>query len=1007
MKLRQLFNEALNDNQKKYVDDLIKNMEYNPAQWDHIFGNESRIYLPMSGTADPSPEVVNTLALLGYKILDYIAGTAISSTPRQYTANVVFGRNPDIYQAWESDPHRTDPKALPNKSVMDALATMQYDVMDYAKGIFVKPPKPESIGKIFDAYKVDRSIANKFEVEHSEDFNTSNQVIVITRDKYEVAEVSTNKKWSSCLNLGGGWTGLDELGKAQGENAQPAVRDVAIGSIAAYLVKKDDMNLDDPVARVSMKPFISDTTHHIALGVHDKVYGRGAGVPAEFREKVKEWADAVNASQELDGLFRLHPHAYNYNEFSYQNTTQTHGNYETDKQTYSTYQNAVTKVPPELLTIGYLKMVLANDPTNYPTVVSRAQTAKAAMELTKTFIKNSVTGDISTFPPRFIDEAPKEFFELLTEIYQITPGVINFLPEGLYENYRTELLRFYQMIVDKYNDGLRHVIKGSTDIQELYDILKLKVGTSTLNIITRKLIRRADPRDELVDKDAFLTILSNPNCDADTMNRIFDYAQDEYQHGNSMDFYNNLDDKMRVVIKNLATDIKNASNSDELADVVNAVNRLNSMYTIDPKIYGLIANNEHINDQIVIKLMASADSDVIFNLIKNDIIPNSILSDIDSYTNLSDDKVWEAVHNLWVKRVKEDRIDTSEVAKFCKDLSVINWMVKSDKMKGSDAAGVIVNILKGEYADYGKSSEDECLYTILKHHKLSPKILFYIKSRLPENYYIEDSYKIDKLISNILTHICETGPESELRDLVYNYDSDDSNLTKKIIAAAIKHDSINVFHDLYVRLDDVSTLDKVFPTVMDNQTNARFSDLEYIYSKGSEEVKESIIKNSVIRVRDLLDTDGDDERIKEIKHKRLLNMAKHNKTPVIDTQLYNDMGILPPDVFVAYAKRINLADDMIGLTYRTTDNPELRKAIKKNFTSTELPSELPSDEPNSSTVTDVMKALLAKGKEQGTLTNEELDAALQKVAQIRGEEFDDEQREDIITMLNDMGIQVV
>jgi hypothetical protein len=1003
MKLRQLFNEALNVNQKKYVDDLIKKMEYNPAQWDHIFGNESRIYLPMSGTAEPSPEVVDALAKLGYKILDYVAGTAISSTPRQYSANVVFGSVPNLYQAWENDPHRTDPKALPNEAVMQGLAKMKYDVMDYNKGIFIRPPMPESIGRIFTANKVDTSIANKFEVEHSEDFNTSNQVIVITRDKYEVAEVSTNKKWSSCLNLGGGWSGLDELGKARGENAEPAIRDVAIGSIAAYLVKKDDMNLDDPIARVSMKPFISDTTHQIALGVHDKVYIRGASYPAEFREKVKEWADAVNASQELDGLFTLHPEAYNYNEFEYQNKTQIHGNYETDKQTYSTYQNEVTKVPPELLTIGYLKMVLANDATKYPTVVSRAQTAKAAMELTKTFIKNSLSGDISTFPPRFIDEAPNEFFELLKEIYKTTPGVIGFLPEGLYENHRTELLRFYHMVVDNYNDGLRHVIKGSTDIQELYDIIKFKVGTGTLNTITRKLIRMADPRDELVDNDAFLTILSNPNCDADTMNRIFEYANDEYQHGDSMDFYNKLDDKMREIIKNITNDIKNVSNSDELMDVVNVVNRLNSMYTIDPKIYHLIATNEHATDTIIIKILKDADSDVIFEIIKNDSIPNIILSDIESYTNLNDDIVWEAVHNLWVKRVKEERIDISQVAESCKDLSVINRLLKSNQMKGSDAAGVIVKILKGDYSDYGKNDEDECLYTILKHIKLSPKILFYIKSRISDSYYITDSYKIDKLISNILTHICETESESELRDLVYNYDSDDSNLTKKIIAAAIKHDSINVFHDLYVRLDDVSPLDKVFPSVMDNQTNARFSDLEYIYSKGSEEVKESIIKNSVIRVRDLLDTDGDDERIKEIKHKRLLNMAKHNKTPVIDTQLYNDMGILPPDVFVAYAKRINLADDMIGLTYRTTDNPDLRKAIKKNFTSTELPS----DEPNSSTVTDVMKALLAKGKEQGTLTNEELDAALQQVAQIRGEEFDDEQREDIIAMLNDMGIQVV
>lgn len=1003
MKLRELFVEALNANQKKYVDDLIKKMEYNPAQWDHIFGKESRIYLPMSGTSEPNIEVVDVLAKLGYKIYDYIAGTAISTSPRQYTANVVFGRSPQIYQAWESDPHRTNPKVQPNEDVMNALTTMQYDVMDYNKGIFVKPPKPESIGKIFQANAVEPRIANIFEVEHTEDFNTSNQVIVITRDKYEVAEVSTNKKWNSCLNLGGGWTGLDTLGKRQGENSEPAIRDVSIGCIAAYLVKKNDMNLDDPVARVSMKPFISDTTHHIALGVHDKVYFRGASYPSEFREKVKEWADAVNASQELDGLFILHPEAYNFDEFEYQNKTQQHGNYESDKRTYDTYRSAIQKVPPELLTIGYLKMVLANDPTTYPTVVSRAPNAKTAIELTRTYIKNTHSGDISGYPLRFIDEAPHEYFDMVRELYNQTPGVINFLPEELYDNHRTELLKLYQFVLSRYNDGLRSKINKQSNIQEIYDILKFKVGPSTLRTIAKRLIRIAGRGDEPVDNDAFSTILSNPNCDAETMSLIFDYASDEYQHGDSMEFYNTLDDKMRLVVKNIANDIKNASNSDELMDATNVVNRLNSMYDINPKIYQLIAKSEHLTQDIIIKIMKEADSAVILSLIENSNLPNAVLNDIDTYANLHDAEVWKAVHNAWIRGIKEERIDVAEVADYCKDLDILTELVKSGQIKTGISGGIIAKILKGDYSDYDQSA-DECLFNIIKHIELTPRILFYIKERLPENYFIEDPYKIEKLISHVVSNMVENESLSKVRDIVYNYNIEDIGLTKKLLNAASERHSINIFHDLYVKHTDVDMLDKAFlKYITETDREISFNDVDYIYREGSPAVKEAIIKKTVLPVKELLNTeDDDDEYIKELKEKSLMKLAKTAGSPRSDVQLYDNILELPPAVFVAYAKRVNLADDMVNWVYMKTQNQEVRKAIDKNFS-------VYDDLNKSSKVnpSDLMKPLIAKGKEQGTITHDELIDTLLDIADLTGEEFTTEQRQDIFKMIEDMGIRIV
>ena len=68
MKLRELF-EALTPGQKKYVDDELSSnkLTYNTKQWDHIFGDQDRIYLEIP-PQHPNVEVYKKLIELGYKI---------------------------------------------------------------------------------------------------------------------------------------------------------------------------------------------------------------------------------------------------------------------------------------------------------------------------------------------------------------------------------------------------------------------------------------------------------------------------------------------------------------------------------------------------------------------------------------------------------------------------------------------------------------------------------------------------------------------------------------------------------------------------------------------------------------------------------------------------------------------------------------------------------------------------------------------------------------------------
>lgn len=108
--------------------------------------------------------------------------------------------------------------------------------------------------------------------------------IMFTRHPYHVAEQSTNKGWRSCMALGTcpdedrGFIGDMEhkeaqqseerarlqairLGRAQqapGEHMLAIPGDIAGGTHIAYLIRKGDYKLKNPLARLSLKPFHSD-----------------------------------------------------------------------------------------------------------------------------------------------------------------------------------------------------------------------------------------------------------------------------------------------------------------------------------------------------------------------------------------------------------------------------------------------------------------------------------------------------------------------------------------------------------------------------------------------------------------------------------------------------------------------------------------------------------------------------------------------------------------------------
>ena len=100
------------------------------------------------------------------------------------------------------------------------------------------------------------------EVKLTRETKTTTFYIVFSKHAYDVAGMSTNRGWSSCMNL------------YQGTNAQYIQHDVKDGTMVAYLVKNDDLNIERPVARVAIKPFVNTNDEsNVFYEPEDRVYG--------------------------------------------------------------------------------------------------------------------------------------------------------------------------------------------------------------------------------------------------------------------------------------------------------------------------------------------------------------------------------------------------------------------------------------------------------------------------------------------------------------------------------------------------------------------------------------------------------------------------------------------------------------------------------------------------------------------------------------------------------------
>lgn len=119
-------------------------------------------------------------------------------------------------------------------------------------------------------------------------------LIVISKAKYDIAGMSTGRGWTSCMNIDGG------------SNYSYISCDLEEGSIIAYLVKKEDLNIKNPIARVLIKPFINRYDENdIIFKPEEVIYGTAT---KSFGQKVNELLDS---NQDVSSVYDLNDRLYN------------------------------------------------------------------------------------------------------------------------------------------------------------------------------------------------------------------------------------------------------------------------------------------------------------------------------------------------------------------------------------------------------------------------------------------------------------------------------------------------------------------------------------------------------------------------------------------------------------------------------------------------------------------------------------------------------------------------
>ena len=202
---------------------------------------------------------------------------------------------------------------VPEK-IEKTLDNAGFYITDYRAGIAMKKAKPGEqkdlrqikIGKILGKL-------NKHELlkQFNERLGTSKKDIqniqfefCITHNPYDIAGMSTDRNWTSCMNLD------------DGDYKDTPLYQVQYGGMVAYLISSEDKNIEKPFARIAIKRFIpedyeydeDEASSKFIFLAENRIYGDvDLADELNFQEeliKILEKSNSLTSDNEFDDYIR-------------------------------------------------------------------------------------------------------------------------------------------------------------------------------------------------------------------------------------------------------------------------------------------------------------------------------------------------------------------------------------------------------------------------------------------------------------------------------------------------------------------------------------------------------------------------------------------------------------------------------------------------------------------------------------------------------------------------------
>lgn len=239
--MKNLLLEALTDYQKGYVDEHLGGKSYDPSKsHEKMFdsyekSHPDRIFLdiPNSQHRKINIDVLKHLDKHGYSIEDYGNGMA-SKTVTDINGN------------------QKKQMISIGKVLQRTGAVNVYTQYKNKKGNFKN---------LMELYNDSRDGVNK------------DLQLVISRDKHDIAGMSTGRHWQSCMTL-------PNEGNCGGVYHNRIRADLKHHTLVAYLVNKGDDNIEAPLGRVSIKKYVNSNGDFI-YRTGKNVYGN---MPPEYKD---------------------------------------------------------------------------------------------------------------------------------------------------------------------------------------------------------------------------------------------------------------------------------------------------------------------------------------------------------------------------------------------------------------------------------------------------------------------------------------------------------------------------------------------------------------------------------------------------------------------------------------------------------------------------------------------------------------------------------------------------